>query len=217
VAETITLSASVRTSVGTRSSRVLRKEGRLPAVVYGHGEAVQAISVVQRDFELAQAHGVHALKVDIGGKEEQCLIKDVQYDFLGTTPIHLDLNRVNLDERVRVKVGIELRGTPKGATHGGTLDQHMAEIELECLVSAIPEMLQPLVTELEVGDSLWVKDLALPEGVQALTGGDERVATVHAIASDDETTEGDESEADSTEPERIGRVHKDDDAPENSK
>ncbi|MFQ5461568.1 MAG: 50S ribosomal protein L25 [Phycisphaerae bacterium] len=215
MSETITLSASTRTSLGTRSSRVLRKEGRLPAVVYGHGEAVQAIAIDQREFELAQAHGAYTLQVDIDGKTEQCLIKDVQYDYLGTTPIHLDLARVNLDERVRVRVGIELRGTPKGAVHGGTLDQHMAEIELECLVSAIPEVLQPLVTDLEVGDSLYVKDLTLADGVRALVDGDERVATVHAMAAA-EASEDEESEADAAEPERIGRVRKDDDASEGS-
>jgi large subunit ribosomal protein L25 len=102
---------------------------------------------------------------------------------------------------------------PKGVAEGGVLDQHMVELEIECLVTDIPETLHPLVEHLHVGDSLLVKDLELPPNVVALDDPDARIATVSELAIA-ETEEGEAVEgegADSTEPERIGRVRKDED------
>ena len=209
--ETTEFKGERRTEHGTRTSRKLRELGRLPAVIYGHGEKPETITLDQHAIEVGLAHGVRTMQVEVDGKKGQYLIKEVQYDHLDQTPIHLDLTRVNLNERVTVSVGIELRGTPKGSHEGGILDQHLAQIEVECLVSQIPETFHPLVTELGVGESLLVKDLELAEGVTVLTDAEERVCTVRAKAvlaeeEDEETPEGEE--ATSAEPERIGRIRK---------
>ena len=82
------------------------------------------------------AHGVRLLKVDLRGATGQYLIKDVQYDHLDAMPIHMDLTRVDLDERVKVRVGIELKGVAKGISEGGVMDQLMADIEIEHLLEA---------------------------------------------------------------------------------
>lgn len=213
MAENVTLDAKRRGTVGTRAARKLRQDGQLPAVIYGHGEAVESIALKQHDVEVALKHGARTAELRIGRKSQQCLIKVVQYDHLGITPIHLDFTRVDVHERVRVTVGIELRGTPKGLAHGGVLDLQLAEIEIECLASEIPETLRPIVTDLDVGESLRVKDLNLPKGVVAMADGDERIATVHAKAKseeDDEETSEEESGEPTPEPERIGRVRKED-------
>lgn len=217
--ETTTLTGENRNSVGTRASRALREGGKLPVVIYGHGEAPESIALVFRDVEVALAHGARMLRVDIDGRSNQYLIKAVQYDHLNQTPIHLDLARVDLDERVKVRVGIELRGIPKGVSDGGTLELHMADLEVECLAAQIPETLHPLVVELGLGDSLMVKDLELPPGVTATVDGDERVATVRAVVVEEEEAAdaAEEGEGESAEPERIGRVRKDDDAEEGKK
>ncbi len=210
MAETLTLKAEARDQIGTRAARAIRAAGRLPAIIYGHGEGVQTVTLEHHEVEVALEHGAHTLHIELAGKSQQCLIKDVQYDHMNATPVHMDLTRVDLDERVKVTVGIELRGTPKGATHGGLLDLHMSAIELECRVTDIPEVVRPIVTELEVGDSLLVKDLDLPEGVNPTGDPNERIVTIHApvtAVSDDEATE--ESEDGGVEPERIGRVRKD--------
>jgi large subunit ribosomal protein L25 len=209
--ETITLKGEPRTAVGTRVSRALRATGRLPAIIYGHGETPETLSLDLHDVVVALAHGARMLQVKLGRKTKQYLIKDVQYDYLDDTPIHLDLARVDLDERVKVRVGIELRGVPKGVSEGGVLDQHLADLEVECLVTEIPETLRPVVTELSLGDSLLAKDIELPPGVVVLTDPEERVATVRALAEAPEPEADEEDEAGALQPKMIGRVAKEED------
>ena len=182
-------------------------------MIYGHGEPPETISLSQHDVEVALAHGSRTLDVDVGGSVKQYLIKEVQYDHLGHTPIHMDLARVDLDERVTVRVAIELRGVPKGASEGGMLEQLMPDLEVECVVTEIPQTLHPVVTDLQVGDSLLVKDLELPLRVKALAGPEERVATVRALAVAAAPEEVPEVAAEEgEEPERIGRVRKEEEA-----
>lgn len=210
MSENISIKAVTREKVGTRDSRRLRDSGRLPAVIYGHGEGVECVSMDRHDVEVAVSHGARVFDIDCGGKTQQCLIKEVQYDYLGTNMVHLDLTRVDLNERVQISVGIEARGTPKGVEHGGILEQQMADIEIECTPGNIPDTLHPLVTELEIGDSLYVKDLNLPAGVTPLAGEDDVVFTVTTVADKEEPEEIEETDS-ATEPERIGRVRKDED------
>jgi len=211
--ENVVLKGERRQKAGTRLSRALRQSGKLPVIIYGHGETPEPIALVLRDVQLALRHGSRTLEVDVAGKKEQYLIKEVQYDHLNETPIHIDLTRVNLTEKVRVRVGIELKGTAKGLSDGGVLDQLMADIEVECLVTQIPDTLHPVVTELGVNDSLLVKDLVLPPGVVAMADSDERIASVKVLAiHEEETEDGEESETGETEkqPEVIGRQAKED-------
>jgi large subunit ribosomal protein L25 len=207
--EAMTIKAEPRATSGTRTARALRAVGRLPAVIYGHGEPPETVSLGHHEVEVALAHGARTLQVDLNGAVKPYLIKAVQYDHLATNLVHLDLARVDLHERVRVRVGIELRGVPKGIHDGGILDQQMAQIEVECLVTEIPDTLHPVVTHLALGDSLLVKDLPLPPGVTALADANERIATVRLLAAEVVApvapVEGAEAVA---EPERIGRIKK---------
>ncbi len=216
MAETVTLSVEPRSVLGTRAARALRADARLPAVIYGHGEAVQAVSMDRHELVVALAHGARTLNVELGGKSQQCLIKEIQYNHFGTLPVHMDLTRVDIHELVRVTVGIEPRGVPIGLSHGGILDQHLGEIEVECLVSDIPSLLRPVVTHLEVDDTLLVKDVELPTGVVAVTRGEDRVMTIHklAAAEEEEPEAAEPEEESSEEPERIGRVRKDEESKE---
>jgi len=206
--ENVNLKAEPRTRIGTRESRKMRKEGYVPGIIYGHGGDPEAITLVAHDVEVSLAHGARTLSVELGGKTSQYLIKEVQYDHLGIELIHIDLTRVDLTERVKVMVGIELRGEPKGAHEGGILDQLMAEIEVECLVTDIPDTLHPFVTELGVGDSLLVKDLEFTSGVVPLADPAERVAMVHAKAAAEQPEEVEAEEGTPSEPEMIGRARK---------
>jgi len=189
--------------------------GRVPAVIYGHKEPPESLSLALHDVELALAHGARMLQVKLGRRKKQYLIKEVQYDYLDHTPIHLDLARVDLDERVRVRVGIELRGVPKGVSEGGVLDQHLADLEVECLVTEIPDTLRPVVIDLGLEESLLVKDLELPSGVVALADPEERVATVKTllVAPEPEQAEAAaEPTAETEEPQVIGRARKEEEA-----
>lgn len=211
--QTTTLKAKPRNERGTRVARALRKSGDIPVIIYGHGEPPESVSLNLRDVEKSLDRGARTLEVEVGSKKaQQYLIKAVQYDHMGSTPVHVDLARVSLDERVKVRVGIELRGVAKGVADNGVMDQHLAAIEVECLVTQIPDTLHPLVTNLEVGDSLLVKDLELPEGVVAVNDPEDKVATVRAMLEELEEVETEAGEEDVAEPERIGRVRKDEEA-----
>lgn len=210
-----TLKAMPRTCLGTRHARRERDAGLVPAILYGHKETPQAVSLSAHDLAVQLAHGSRVLTLEMDGKEGQYLIKEVQHDYRHPVPIHIDLMRVAKNERVTVDVPIELRGTPKGVSEGGMLEQMLNEVEVECLVTQIPESFRPLVTELEVGASLTVADLEVPAGVVVKAAPDERIAMVRVLAEElvAEEVEGEESPA---QPEVISRAkgEEGDEAPE---
>ena len=94
--------------------------------------------------------GAHILEVTLDGKQEKMLIQDVQYDYLQTTPEHIDLLRIDPNQRVTVKVNLEFRGTPKGTKEGGVLETQTSEVELEVLALAIPDAIRVNVENLEL-------------------------------------------------------------------
>ncbi len=206
--EATLIQAKRRTEMGTRVSRREREEGLIPTIIYGHGEEPESVSLPQKAVLGELAHGSRVLKLDIEGKKSQYLIKSVQYDYLGTDPIHLDLMRVDADEKVKVSVGLELRGEPKGLSEGGILEQRLVSIEVECLVTQIPETLHPSVSQLELGDSLTVADIEWPPGVVPLIDGDEKVATVRTPAVELEAEEEVEGDG-KAQPEVIGKAKED--------
>lgn len=181
IMEQSTLKANRRDRQGKKAVRRERAAGVMPAIIYGHGEAPETIAFNAHDVLLELQHGTRVLNVEVEGKKSQYLLKEVQYDHLGTHPIHLDLMRVDLTEKVRVKVGIELKGTPKGIADGGVLDHPVNQIEVECLVTDIPDVLHPSVKHLGVGDVLLAKDLVLPPRVTLITDPDERIAAVRVL------------------------------------
>jgi large subunit ribosomal protein L25 len=205
--ETATLPAIRRTHLGTKHTRRIRAKGQIPAILYGHGEAAVAVALDAHEIDKALHHNCRVLSLDIDGANSQYLIKAIQYDHLDTTPIHLDLVRVNLDERVQVTVAVELRGTPKGAVDGGVLTQYINSIDVECVVTAIPEDFHPSVADLGLNDSLLVKDLKFPAGMTPLIDLEEKIATcrvpLESAAEGEEALEGAEGGA---EPEVIGRT-----------
>lgn len=205
--ETTKIRGEKRNEYGTRHARRLRAAGRLPAIIYGHGQPPESISVDRHEVDVALHHGARILEVELGGVAQPYLIKDVQYDHLGDTPVHLDLARVDLAERVRVRVGITLKGTPKGAGHGGILDQLMADVEVECRVLEIPDTLHPSVADLDIGESLCVRDLHLPPGVVVVDPPDARIAVVRALHEEAPVTAPAEGE-EQAEPEVIARGKK---------
>ena len=135
------------------------------------------------------------------------LIKEVQYDHLGQHAIHADLTRVSMDERVEVTVPIHVRGTAKGVEDGGVLSQMLTELEIECLVTAIPEEIRVSVTNMELDDTLHVEDLEVPEGVKVITEPDTLVVAVKSVEEEVEEEEAVEEEG-AEEPEVIGRAKK---------
>jgi large subunit ribosomal protein L25 len=129
-------------------------------------------------------------------------VKEVQYDHLGIEVLHVDFARVSADERVEVTVPLELKGTPAGEADGGVLQQIVAELEIECLVTDIPHEIVHNVSEMKLDDVLHIKELKLPPGVKALQDEDLVVAQVKTIEEEVAAPAGEEGAA---EPEVIGR------------
>jgi large subunit ribosomal protein L25 len=178
--ETPTLAAERRERLGSRYSQRLRKAGRMPAVVYGHGSEPLSISVDAKETLTHLHHGIHVFNLAIDGAgEETCLVKDLQFGYLGDNVIHIDFTRVNLDEKVKLNVSLDFHGTPKaGAKPGHIVVHDLAELEIECAVRNIPESIR---VDLDGFDEIvHVSDLPLPEGVVAATPGDTLVLHVQA-------------------------------------
>src|SRR5580765_2756843 len=158
------VTAKPRSELGSRANKRLRDSGMLPGVIYGHKEAIIPITLPRKEVVTHLTHGAHLFDLAIDGKSEKVLIKEVQYDHLGLEVIHVDFARVSLDEKVEVTVPLELKGTPKGEEDGAVLMQTVNELELECLVTDIPEVIRQSVADMGVDDVLSIKDLKLPPG-----------------------------------------------------
>jgi large subunit ribosomal protein L25 len=197
---------------GRHANERLRRRGLVPAVIYGHRQAPVTIALSRHDLLLALEHAKHLVKVVADGKEQQYLLKDVQYDHLQHLPIHADLMRVSMDERVEVKVVVELRGEAKGVHEGGDLIHVLTELDIECPLLNIPEVLRLRIDDLAVGETLHVRDIELPEGVTTRHAPEDVVVTVHAkrgVAAEEEEEEvAAVAEEAAGEPEVIGRAAK---------
>src|SRR5438477_963029 len=162
MSKTAQLSAKPRPELGSRANKRLRDAGFIPGVIYGHKEAVVPVTLPKRDVVGHLERRAHLFDLSVDGKSEKVLVKEVQYDHLGIEVLHVDFARVSLDEKVEVTVPLELKGTPKGEADGGVLQQLISDLEIECLVTDIPQVIRQSVADMGVDDVLSIKDLALP-------------------------------------------------------
>jgi large subunit ribosomal protein L25 len=204
------LKAEKRSETGTGSARRLRREGYVPAVVYGHGESSQNLKVRERELRaLLDSISVENTLVDLkvaGGSTTRVLIREVQRHPWRPRVLHIDFFQIRADEKIRVAVPLELVGVPHGVSEdGGILQQSRHEIEVECLPSEIPERFELDVSSLEIGDSLHVADLNTG-GVRPLEDLDLTLCVVvppTVIQVEEEAEE--EVELEGLEPELVGR------------
>ena len=202
--KSLLLKAEIREKTGSGQSERVRKEGRIPAVVYGHKEKPIAISLEAHSLVEGLHHGHRLMDVQIGKKTEKMLIKDIQYDYLSRDIIHVDLMRVDVTETVRVTVPIELKGTARGSHEGGVISEHTDYLEIECRVTEIPETIVVSVKEMGVGDTLHASDIRLPEGVKLISPPDTLLVTCSIVAAAKSTEELEEEVP--AAPEVIGEV-----------
>ena len=208
----LVLKAEVREQVGSKHAVKLRQRGRMPAVVYGHKRETAVISLDARSFLEGLHHGHRLVDVQIGKKREKAIIKDLQYDYLGKDIIHVDLMRVDVAERVKVTVPIELKGTAKGMHEGGVVQEHTDRLEIECRVTDIPESIVVSVKEIGIGDTLHAGDIELPDGVGLVSDPEALLITCSLVAAA-KSTEELELEA-PVAPEVIGQVEETEGEPE---
>jgi large subunit ribosomal protein L25 len=199
---TANMTVQTRGERGSRANKRLRDKGLVPGVIYGHKQDVLAVTMPRLEVAQHLNRGAHLFDLNLDGASQKVLVKEVQYDHLGMEVIHVDFARVNLDEKVKVTIPIELKGTPKGESDGGVLQQIVAMIEVECLVTEIPDMVRHNVSDMALNSILHISDLKFPTGVRPVSERDSIVATVKEIA---ETVVAPAVEGEAAEPELIGR------------
>lgn len=186
MSEALTLPAEARDRAGKGASRALRREGRVPAVVYGAKEEPLTIHVEERELvrQLGTGHFFNSIvMIDVGGKKVRTLPKDVAFHPVSSKPLHVDFLRLAKDAKVDVAVPVVFVNEPDspGLKRGGVLNVVRHELELICDADKIPEQISIDVTGLEVGDSIHISSVSLPEGSEsAITDRDFTIATIVA-------------------------------------
>lgn len=174
--------AEERTGTGKSVTRKLRAAGRIPAVVYGGGRPARSLTLdpapLARMLRSSQSGMNTLIDLEVGGQETVVLVREIQRDPVSGRWIHADLFEVDLQKAIQVHVPLHITGKPKGVEAGGILDHALREVEVECLPRAIPDSVEVDVSDLDIGDTIHVRDLALPEGATMLSDGDLAVASV---------------------------------------
>ena len=183
------LKAEIREQTGSKHAVNVRKQGRIPAIVYGHKKEPVAVSLDEHNFVEGLHHGHRLLDVQLGKKKEKMLVKALQYDHLGKDVIHADLIRVDVSETVKVTVPIELKGTAQGTHEGGIIEEHTDRLEVECKVTDIPESIIVSIKEIGVGDNLHAGDIELPAGVKLASSPETLLVTCSLVAAAKSTEE----------------------------
>ncbi|MEK7330205.1 MAG: 50S ribosomal protein L25 [Candidatus Eisenbacteria bacterium] len=214
----IPLSGTRRERLGKGGARKARAAGHIPAVLYGHGEEPVPVSIQAREFDLAlRGHkgGNPIVNLAVGGGEYTALIRDVQYDPVSHGILHLDFQHISLTETIEVKVAVHLTGLPLGVKDGGgILETILRELEVRCLPTAIPPSIEVDVSHLNIGDSVHVREVTVPD-VTILSDGDETIATVvPPTVMEEKPAEEVVTEVAPTEPEVIAKGKKDEEEAE---
>ena len=191
--------------------RRLRLENKIPGVLYGHGEKNISLTINTREIEAVIRHGSQMVELT-GELNEPALIKDIQWDQLGSHIMHIDLTRVSKGELVEVDVSVELRGDAPGSRQGGIVDHHLHEVTINCPADKIPENLELLIDQLNVGDSILAGDLKLPEKATLITPAENVVVACIEVSAEEPEGETDQAAA---EPEVIGRKDDEEGSEEN--
>jgi large subunit ribosomal protein L25 len=174
--------AEERTGTGKGANRKLRATGRIPAIVYGRGKPTRQVTLdptpLAKMLKSADS-GINTLiDLRIGSQETVVLVREIQRDPVSGRWIHADLFELDLQKTIEVRVPLHIVGKPMGVENGGILDHPLREVEIECLPRAIPDSVEVDVSNLDVGDSIHVRDLVLPEGATMLSDPDLAVASV---------------------------------------
>jgi large subunit ribosomal protein L25 len=204
MSEQLTLSAETRERAGKGASRALRREGRVPAVIYGGNEEPLTIHVEEKllNKQLATGHFMNSVvEITVDGKATRTLPKDVAFHPVTDRPIHVDFLRLTADATVHVEVPVQFINEEKspGLKRGGVLNIVRHELELICDASNIPDDILIDVTGFDVGDSIHISHVTLPAGSKsAITDRDFTIATIvapSALKSSDGDTSKDEGAA----------------------
>jgi large subunit ribosomal protein L25 len=214
MADSVQLEAQERPAQGTRHARKLRKEGLVPAVVYGHKIATESVAISGDLLGKAIRHGARVVDLKQKAGLQKALIREVQWDAMGHAILHVDFARVAADERITLEVRVELRGTAPGIAAGGVLVQPIHNLSVECLVIAVPESIRVNIGELQLNQAIHVKDLVLAEGLIVKNDPEAIIVQVAPQVAEAAAAAVPGVAAEQAEPEVIGRAKTEEEAAE---
>ena len=199
------LRVSIRRELKKGPTKRLRKQGKIPAVVYGHGRPM-AIAVDAKEFyqNFSNIQSNVLYNIDVEGDHRDVLVKDVQRDTIADTIKHIDFFEIERGKTLKTTVPLRIEGSAVGVKEGGLLEEHLHALEVECMPKDIPAYIPVDVSLLNIGDSLHVSDLEAPQGVKFLSNEGITVVgiTVVKTVETEETAEEDlvsETEAEEAE------------------
>lgn len=186
---TASLSASARTTGGKGAARTLRRDGQVPAVIYGHAREPQPLAINARELKrlLDNVTGSTVIELTIDGKLSRTLVREIQRHPVRRDVIHVDFQELVAGEKVTVDVPIIYRGTPAGVREGGILDQILHELTISADPVNIPDHIDVDVSELVIGHPLHVRDIKVPANIEVLDDADATIAVVSAPKTTTET------------------------------
>jgi large subunit ribosomal protein L25 len=207
---TAQLNATPRTGSGKGPARSLRAAGQIPGVVYGHARDPQPLTLDTREFEKLLSHIAAestVIELSLDGQTTKTLIREIQRHPFKRQILHVDFQELVAGEKVQVNIPIVLMGVPEGVrASGGVMDQTLRELSIRVDPSAIPDHIEVDVTGVQIGHSIHVSELTLPEGVEVLNDPEAPVCVVAAPrAVVEETAAAAEPVEGAAEPEVIGR------------
>ncbi len=192
----IVLNVELRDGAGTGSARAVRRQDKLPGVLYGGPRGPVSLAVRSNDFRKALYTGKllgHLVTLKFGDEAQPVIAKDVQFHPVTDEPIHFDLYRVDEHQQIKISVPLHFRNqdASPGLKRGGTLNIVAHEVEVRAAADSIPEELVADLTGLEIGDAIRIGSLSLPDGVEATHDGEFVLATISGASSlEAETAEG---------------------------
>ena len=189
MSEQVNLNATNREVEGKSSSRQLRRSGSVPAVIYGGEKDPIRISILEKDIAKAAeipGFATQILNINISGEEQNVIVKEIQRHPATQRVLHADLQRVNPDTKISISVPVRFLNEDSCMgvkMHGGAISRLINNIDITCLASNLPEYLEVDIAELDVGDSIFLSALDLPEGVEipSLALGEDRDQAVVSI------------------------------------
>jgi large subunit ribosomal protein L25 len=207
------LPATRRNETGTTACRRLRRAGQVPGNVYGHGQDPLPITVSSEIIRPIVTSGAHVINLELDGESQTALIREVQWDTFSTYVRHLDLVRVDANERVRISVPVQLKGTAAGVMTGGIVEQPLHALHIECSAIQVPDFISVRISHLEIGQAVHVRELTdVPEGVKVLDAPDALI--VHIVKPGIEEEPAADAVPGPAEPELIKREKKTDEEEE---
>ena len=185
-----------RDSVGKKSTKEMRREGKVPSTLYFKGEEPESIAVEKLKLYQALKSDQRIYEVELKGESQYVMVKAVQYHPVTDEILHLDFMRVRRSEKMTISVPLVLVGKPIGVTEGGILSQALNQIEISCFPTNVPEQIEVNIDDMELNSSISIADVSYDDDeVDIISAEDINVASITAPAAEEEITEADANDS----------------------